>query len=74
MLVRVYDASPSVNTYGYALPCMQAPLEWYELYDAAKLAAWSGLCYYSDSATVRAALQADGLTLIDEGRNSQTSW
>jgi hypothetical protein len=51
----------------------KAELGWRELFTAAKLAQWSGLCYLH-AAELQAALQGQPMSLVAQGRSRSTSW
>ncbi len=59
----------------YSLVAAQDELstDWRWLYGAAKLAAWSGLCYHPHEELVE-ALEREGLQLVAYGRTSFTCW
>ena len=64
-------------------PCVYPPthppqaeahgLAWVELQEAAQLARLSGLCYVPPE-ELEAQLQAEGLSLLGQGRDKYTSW
>jgi hypothetical protein len=64
-------ASPSFPA-GHAQGA-KPPLDWSQLYTAAKLAQWSGYCYLSE-AELQAALQGEPISLVAQGRSRFTSW
>jgi hypothetical protein len=51
----------------------RAQLDWQQLFTAAKLAQWSGLCYLGE-AELQQALQGHTISLVAQGRSRFTSW